>query len=158
MSRMRLSDIRKFVEQLSAGGGGASGGVPDLTQETNILNLADLGSGLDGDGLFPGAVNLQLRGGILEYNNTEGVLDETKAYLVVAGYVLGSDTDWGGLDLFQGVYGMGTPMARVESFAGPATLDVTGLRSTVMPVGMDVNVALGTPGCRLANLQLFPIG
>jgi hypothetical protein len=48
-------------------------------------------------------------------------------------------------------------MARVESFAGPATLDATGLRSTVMPVGLDLNVALGTAGCRLSNIQLFPI-
>jgi hypothetical protein len=152
---MRLSELKKLVAQLTAGGGSSGGGTPDLTQETNILNLADLGSGLDGDGLLPGPANIRLRDEFIAWNNESGTLDPTKAYLVVAGYVITDpDTDWGGLDLLEGEFG---PMARVESFAGPATLDATGLRSTVMPVGLDLNVALGTAGCRLSNIQLFPI-
>jgi hypothetical protein len=158
---MRLSELKKLVAQLTAGGGGgggASGGVPDLTQETNPINLNTQGAGLDGDGLLPGPINLQLRQGSLAYNNEDGTLDPTKAYLVVAAYVITDpDTDWGGLDLLEGEFGPGMAMARVESLAGPATLDATGLRSTVMPVGLDLNVALGTAGCRLSNIQLFPI-
>lgn len=158
---MRFSELRKYVEQLMAGGGGG-GAVPDLSDsnnEINILNMADFGSGLDVDGLLPGSVTIRLRDEMIEWNNTSGVLDPAKGYLVVASYVLGDpDVDSGGLDLVHPNYPDSGGMVRVEDFNGPATIDHAGLRSTIMPVGLDLIVALNTAGTRLSNIQLYPLG
>lgn len=152
---MRLRELRKLVEQLSTGGG-TGGGVPQLgDNETNILNMDDLtGTGLDVDGLLAGPGNFLLRNGIVQYNNTDGVLDSDTSYLVVATYVTNDfDVDWGGLDLVDDE----SHTARVAQLSGPASIDVSGLRSAVMPAGLDMNVILGTAGFRISNIQLFPL-
>lgn len=140
-----------------AGGGGAPQ-LPDLSAEINP-DWNSVGLGPDVDGMVPGPTTFWVREHA-GYNNTTGELDPDTAYLVVATYVVASDTDWGGLDIRRPGSGFGGfNQARLASFDGTATPDSPAIRSAVLPAGADVDlgVALGTAGCRLINIQLYPL-